>query len=55
MRAHVKVLLYANFREMVGKREIVEEINLNSTLRQILDKLATNYGRDFQQLIARAA
>jgi len=51
VRARVKVLLHANFREIAGKREIVEEINLNSTLRQILDKLATKYGRDFQQII----
>jgi len=47
----VRVVLLANFREIVGKREIVEEIDSNSTLRHILDKLAQRYGRDFKQII----
>jgi len=40
-----------DFREIVGKREIVEETDSNSTLRHILDKLAKKYGRDFKQII----
>jgi MoaD family protein len=51
MRAHVKVLLHANFRQIVGKREIVEEIDSNSTLRHILDMLAEKYGKDFKEII----
>jgi len=51
VRARVKVLLHANFREIVGKREIVEEINSNSTLRHLLEKLAKKYGRDFKQIV----
>ncbi|TET19911.1 MoaD family protein [Candidatus Bathyarchaeota archaeon] len=51
MSVRVKVLLHANFRETVGKREIIEEINSNSTLRDILDKLAQKYGRDFKQIV----
>jgi len=51
MSIHVRVLLHADFREIVGKREIVEEINSNSTLKYILDKLAKKYGRDFKQII----
>jgi len=51
VRARVKVLLHANFREIVGKREIVEEIDATSTLRQILDKLAKKYRKDFQQIV----
>lgn len=45
------MLLHANFREIVGKREIVEEINSNSTLQHILDKLAKKYGKDFKQIV----
>lgn len=29
----------------------MEEINSNSTLKQILDKLAARYGKDFQQIV----
>jgi hypothetical protein len=41
-------VLCADFREIVEKREIVEEINPNSTLEHILDKLANKYRRDFK-------
>lgn len=51
MSVRVRVLLHANFREIVGKREIIEEIDSNSTLRDILDKLAQRYGRDFKQIV----
>lgn len=47
----MRVLLQANFREIVGKREIVEKINTDTTLKKILDKLAQKYRNDFQQLI----
>jgi MoaD family protein len=48
---HVRVLLQADFREIVGKREIVEKIDSDSTLKNILDKLAETYGKDFHQLV----
>jgi len=51
MSIRVRVLLHANFREIVGKREIVEEIDSKSTLKHILDKLAKKYGGDFKQII----
>ena len=51
MSVRVRVLLHANFREIVGKREIVEEIDSNSTLKHVLDKLAKKYGRDFKQIV----
>jgi len=51
MSIRVRVVLLANFREIVGKREIVEEIDSNSTLKHILDKLAQRYGGDFEQII----
>ncbi len=48
MSIRVRLVLCADFREIVGKREIVKEINPNSTLKHILDKLANKYGRDFK-------
>jgi len=51
MSIRVRLVLCADFREIVGKREIVEEINPNSTLRHLLDKLAGKYGRDFKQIV----
>jgi len=51
MGIRVRVVLLANFREIVGKREIVEEIDSDSTLRRVLDKLAHRYGRDFEQIV----
>jgi len=51
MSVRVRVLLHADFREIVGKREMIEEINSNSTLSDILDKLAQRYGKDFKQIV----
>ncbi len=51
MNIQVKVVLHANFREIVGKREIVEEVSLNSTLGCVLDKLAKKYGGDFERIV----
>lgn len=51
MVSRVKVLLHANFREIVGKREIVKEIDSNSLLKDVLDKLAKKYGKDFKQIV----
>lgn len=51
MSIRVRLVLCADFREIVGKREIMEEINPNSTLKHILDKLANKYGRDFKQIV----
>lgn len=51
MTGHVKVLLHATFREIAGKREFLERINSNSTVRQILEKLAKIYGKDFSKII----
>jgi len=47
----VRVVLLANFREIVGKREIVEEIDSDSTLGHVLEKLAKKYGRDFKKIV----
>jgi len=51
MSISVKVMFLANFREIVGKKEIVEEVAPDSTLRHILEKLASKYGRDFRQIV----
>ncbi|MDH5482247.1 MAG: MoaD/ThiS family protein [Candidatus Bathyarchaeota archaeon] len=51
MSIRVRVLLLSNFREIVGKREIVEEVNSNLTLGHVLDQLGKKYGRDFKQLV----
>jgi molybdopterin converting factor small subunit len=51
MSIRVRVVLCADFREIVGKREIVEEIDSKSTLTDILAKLAKEYGRDFKQIV----
>ena len=51
MNTRVRVVLCADFREIVGKREIVEEINSNSKLKHVLDKLAQKHGRDFKQIV----
>jgi molybdopterin converting factor small subunit len=51
MNTRIKVIFVGSFREIVGKREIVEEISSNSTLKHVLDKLARRYGRDFKQIV----
>ena len=51
MTIRVRVLLNGIFRKIVGKREIIEEIDSNQTLKQILDKLANKYGRDFKEIV----
>jgi len=51
MGIQVRVVFLANFREIVGKREIVEELTPNSTLKYILDKLAMEYGKDFNLIV----
>ena len=51
MSLRIKVLLHANFREIVGRREIFEEVESNSTLEHVLDKLAKKYGGDFERVV----
>lgn len=51
MTAHVKVLLHAMFKEIVGKREILLEVNPNFTLGDMLNNLARKYGKDFNTII----
>jgi len=49
--SHIKVLLHANFRQIAGKKEIIEEVSPNHTLADILSKLAKEYDKDFNKII----
>lgn len=51
MAAELKILFHATFREVTGKREINEKLQKNTTVKSILDKLAKNYGKDFNSII----
>lgn len=46
----VKVMFQAMFREIVGNREIDQEINNGCTLGDLLDYLAKKYGKDFNEI-----
>lgn len=48
---HVKILLYAMFKEIVGQREILQEVDSNSTLQEMLSALAKKYGKEFNNII----
>jgi len=49
--AHVKILLHAMFKETAGQREILQEVNPDSTLRDMLNALAEKYGKEFNSII----
>ncbi len=51
MTVHVKILLHAMFKEIAGQREILHEVNANSTLRDLLDVLAQKYRKEFTSII----
>ena len=51
MTAHVKILLHAMFKEIVGQREILQEVSSDFTLRDMLDALARKYGKEFNSII----
>ena len=51
MPTQVTVKFQAMYREIVGKREIVQTMNSNSTLGDLLNTLAKNYGKDFNEII----
>jgi len=47
----VKIMFQAIFREIVGKKEVIKEVNDGYTLRSLLLMLAETYGRDFNDII----
>jgi len=51
MTVQVKVLLHAMFKEIVGTREITQELNTDSTLGEVLEELARKYGKDFKTVV----
>jgi MoaD family protein len=51
--SHIKILFHATFREIAGKKEVIEEVNPNHTLANTLSKLARQYGRDFNNIVDR--
>ncbi len=51
MTAHVKILLHAMFKEAAGRREILQEINPNYTLRDMFNALANKYGKEFSSIV----
>ena len=51
MPTQVTVKFQAMYRDIVGKREIVQTINSDSTLGDLLNTLAKNYGKDFNDII----
>ncbi len=51
MAKQVTVKFQAMYREIVGKREIVQAIESDSTLRDLLDALAKEYGGDFNDVV----
>jgi len=51
MTTRITVLLHAMFKEAAGKREVIQELDNGSTLRVLLDRLAREYGRDFNQIL----
>jgi len=51
MTLQVRVLFHAMFKEIAGTREIIQELNTDSTLGEVLEKLAAKYGKDFKTVI----
>jgi MoaD family protein len=51
MAAQVKILFHAMFKEITGKREITRELSSNTTLGEVLDNLAEEYGKDFNSIV----
>jgi len=51
MNARIKIQLFAMFKEIAGKKEIIHDIHSRTTLGEILNTLAKKYGKDFEETI----
>jgi MoaD family protein len=51
MVAQVKILFHAMFKEITGTREINRKLSGNATLKEVLDNLAQEYGKDFKNIV----
>lgn len=51
MTARVRIQLFAMFKEIAGKKEIVQDIHSKTTLGEVLVELARKYDKDFAETI----
>ncbi len=51
MTAQVKIIFHAMFKEITGTREMSRELQGNTTLGEVLNSLAQEYGKDFTALV----
>jgi len=51
MTARVKIQLFAMFKEIVGRKEIVLDIHSETTLGVVLKILAEKYDKDFKETV----
>jgi MoaD family protein len=51
MTDEIKIIFHADFREITKKKEITEKIKEDYTIAYILEKLAKDYGKDFNSII----
>lgn len=48
---HIKIRFLAMFKEIVGREEISREVEVGTTIGDVLDMLAKEYGKDFRETI----
>lgn len=51
MNSRVKIRFYAMFKEIVGEKEIIQDIDPEATLGDLLNMLAKKYGGDFEETV----
>lgn len=51
MNIHIKIKLFAMFKEITGKKEILQDVHSETTLGEVLNRLAKKYGKDFEETI----
>ena len=51
MEASIKIRLFAMFKEVAGKKEILQDIQSGTTLGDVLETLAKKYGKDFGEIV----
>lgn len=48
---HIKIRFLAMFKEIVGREKISREVEVGTTIGDVLDMLAKEYGKDFRETI----
>ena len=51
MTARIRIQFFAMYREIVGKKEVVQNMASQTTLKEVLNELAKKYGQDFKETI----